>query len=407
MAISSSHRPKLRTLDIRPHTQDGERFWLLRDTLQVSEQMLLVPEPLGPALALCDGGWTLPEIEAQLAQQYRLRFQNGTVRGLVQALDDALFLENDRFHQARARALTDYRQAPFRTPALAGQSYPADPRELQAVLEGLLAEAGDIPPAPEARGLLSPHIDYPRGGAVYAKVWKRAAAAVQAAELVVLIGTDHYSDTPASLTLTRQHYATPWGVLPTDTALVDALADAIGPAAAFAGELRHRGEHALELVAVWLHHVRAGRPVPLLPILVGSFGRLVEQGASPLTDPAVTLFIETLQTLTAGRRVLWVASGDLAHVGPAFSGAPLDAPARAALRAADETVIQRLCAGDAEGFYRAIQRVGDENNVCGLAPAYLTLKALGAAEGECLAYQACPADEADTSAVTVCGVVWE
>ena len=34
----------------------------------------------------------------------------------------------------------------------------------------------------------------------------------------------------------------------------------VGADRAFAGELRHREEHALELIAVWLHHMRGGRP---------------------------------------------------------------------------------------------------------------------------------------------------
>ncbi len=400
-------RPKLRALDVRPYVQAGQRFLLLRDNLQISAQMLLVPQVLGPALALCDGTLTVAELPDALAREYRLRFQDGTLPGLVDALDEALFLDNERFQAARLRALDEYRRAPFRPPSLAGQSYPADPAELRGLLDGLLAEAGDVAPLPEARGLLSPHIDYPRGGPVYARAWKRAAAAAQAADLVVLIGTDHYSDTAASLTLTRQNYATPYGVLPTEVALVDALADAIGPEAAFAGELRHRGEHALELVAVWLHHLRGGRPVPLVPLLTGSFARFIERGAAPLSDPALAALVTTLRRATAGRRVLWVASGDLAHVGPAFNGEPLDAAGQARLTQADRGVLDRLCAGDADGFYDVIRRVGDQNNVCGLSPAYLTLKALGAAEGECVAYRVCPADDEATSVVTVGGVVFE
>lgn len=402
-----ARRPKLRALDVRPFLQDGQRFLLLRDNLQVSGQMLLVPQLLGPALALCDGTLTIAEMQTTLALHYGMRFQDGTLRDMVRTLDEACFLENERFLQAQAQALDAYRRAPFRPPALAGQSYPADPAELRALLDAYLAEVGDVVPLPEARGLFSPHIDYPRGGAVYARAWKRAAAAAHAADLVVLIGTDHYSDTAASVTLTRQNYATPFGVLPTAAKIVDALAEAVGPQAAFAGELRHRGEHSLELVAVWLHHLREGRPVELAPVLTGSFSRFIEQGASPLDDPALAALAAALRESTAGRRVLWVASGDLAHVGPAFNGEPLAAEDKTRLAQADQGVIERLCAGDAEGFYAAIQRVGDQNNICGLSPGYLMLQALGAAEGECLAYRACPADEQDTSVVTVCGVVFE
>ena len=63
-------------------------------------------------------------------------------------------------------------------------------------------------------GLISPHIDYPRGWRTYARTWQLAADAVEEAELVILLGTDHGGGAGA-LTLTRQNYATPWGVLPT------------------------------------------------------------------------------------------------------------------------------------------------------------------------------------------------
>lgn len=399
--------PKLRAVDLRTTRQNGERCYLLRDLLGISGRMLLVPAPLGPALMLCDGSHSLAEIEAHLAEHFRLKLPADALPRLVAALDEALLLDNGRFQEARARALLDYREAPFRLPALAGQAYPADPAELAALLDRLLDEAGAVTPRPEARGLLSPHIDFPRGGGVYARAWKSVSPAVESADLVVLIGTDHYAERDVSLTLTRQNYATPFGALPTDVDAVDALAQALGPEAAFAGELRHRGEHSLELVAVWLHHLRRGRPVPVIPILTGPFCRLVERGAQPLTEASLAALVDALRTVTAGRRVLWVASGDMAHVGPAFRGKPVDAAAQAAIKASDAAAIARLCAGDADGFYAAIQRIGDQNNVCGLAPAFLTLKAMGAAEGECLAYQVCPADEQHTSVVTVCGVVWE
>lgn len=400
--------PKLRALDLRPHEQDGQHYFLLRDPLQISDTMLLVPHALGPALMLCNGQWDLETIRGILGMQYGVQLEDGLLESLVEALDDAGFLENARFEAARAQALAEYRQAPFRPPALAGASYPADPAELRQALEAWLAEAGPVTPLPaEARGVLSPHIDYGRGGAVYAKVWKRAEAMIRAAEVVVLIGTDHYSDTPGSLTLTRQNYATPWGVLPTDTAIVDALAEAVGVEAAYAGELRHRAEHSLELVAVWVHHLRQGQPVALVPVLTGSFGEHIRNNASPAADPVVQRWLAALARATAGRRVVYVASGDLSHVGPAFSGDPLTPVGRALLKDADTAVIERLCAGDAEGFYRVIQEVEDINNVCGLSPAYLTLKALGQTEGECVAYQSCPADERDTSVVTVCGIVFE
>jgi hypothetical protein len=401
--------PKLRpTLDLRPIHQNGQRLLLMRDPSHISDAMLGFPQALAPVLLLCNGQWDVESIAIILAEQFHIRFEPGVLEEVIETLDQALFLDNARFAQAKQEALEAYRAAPFRPPALAGASYPADPDELRQLLDAYLAEAGDVSPASvEVRGLVSPHIDYPRGGAVYAKAWKRAAESVKAADLVILLGTDHYSDEAGSLTLTRQHYATPYGILPTAREIVDQLAEAIGPEAAYRGELRHRGEHSLELVAAWLHHLRAGQPVELVPILIGSFEHFVKEGASPLTDSNLLAVLEVLRQATHGRRVLVVASGDLSHVGPAFSGEPLDDAAKAALTVEDHAVIERMCAGDAEGFYSVIQRIEDRNNVCGLSPVYLTLKLLENAEGERVAYAVCPADDAETSVVTVCGVVLE
>ncbi|MGQ0604488.1 MAG: AmmeMemoRadiSam system protein B [Anaerolineales bacterium] len=398
--------PRLRALDIRPHRQDGHRYFLLRDPLQLSEQMLLVPAPLGAALALCDGTHDVATMRSLLTARFGAHFENGVVDELLTALDGALFLENDRYRAAQAGAVAAFRAAPFRPMNCAGSVYPADPAELRRVLDGYLAQTDGRTGDANIRGLLSPHIDYARGGQVYAQTWQRAAAAARAADLVVIFGTDHHSDSAGSLTLSPQNYATPFGVLPTAQGIVDSLAEAIGPDA-FAGELRHRGEHSLELVAVWLHHMRGGQPVEIVPILTGSFAEYIEREVSPLTDPTLQVLIETLKRETAGRRTLVVSSGDLAHIGPAFEGEPLDVQGKARIKADDDLLVDRLCAGDAEGFYNALARVHNANNVCGLSPTYLALQLLGATEGEQVGYDSCPADEDNTSVVSVVGIVFE
>jgi hypothetical protein len=293
---------------------------------------------------------------------------------------------------------------------MAGQSYPAEPAELRRLFDGYLGKingAGGTAPPAVGRGVISPHIDYHRGGPVYAAVWQQAAAMAQAADLVVLLGTDHYS-LGDRLTLTHQSYATPYGVMPTDTAIVNALAAAIGPEHAFRGELRHRGEHSLELVATWLHHMRRGRPVAMLPILTGSFADFVDGRGDPAGDALLTAFLATLrqQAWSAGRQVLVVASGDLAHVGPAFGGPKIDAAGRVRIRAADDELIQQMAAGSAEGFFAAIRREQDRNNVCGVSPFYLMLRLLGDVEGQIVSYDQCPADQRNTSLVSVCGMVF-
>jgi hypothetical protein len=254
------------------------------------------------------------------------------------------------------------------------------------------------------RGVVSPHIDYLRGGRVYSQVWRRAEAAVLEADLVLVFGTDH-SGRSGQITLTAQPYATPYGVLPGDTALVGKLADALGPDA-FADELHHRNEHSVELSAVWLHHLRPNDPPPMVPVLCGSFEHFVADGRQPDGDTRLNAFVDTLREATAGRRVLAVASADLAHVGPTFGdGFDMDGARREELAASDAALIEAMCAGDFRRFFSEVAQVGDRNRICGFSSIYLLLRYLGQTEGQAVAYAHCPADAEDASLVSICGVL--
>lgn len=398
--------PKLRPIDPRPVTHRGRPCLHLRDPLALSDRELVIPQPLAAALAHFDGERDLEHIASAFERRHGLALPIAALRSLVDALDEACLLDNERSAQAQASALLAYRAAPHRPPACAGSTYPAGPSALRRMLNGYLAQAGDADRArPDARSVFSPHIDYARGGPVYARVWRAAQAAAQAAELAVIIGTDHYGDDP--ITLTRQHVATPLGVLPAARPVVDGVADAVGRDAAFRGELRHRVEHSLELPLVWLHHMRGGAPIAVVPVLVGSFHRFMHDGGDPSADPRLGAALDALGHLTRGRRTLVIASGDLAHVGPAFGGRPLGDASKARLRREDAELLGHVHAGDADGFYRAIAATRNRNNVCGTAPFFLALKLLEAARGEARGYDVCPADEAATSVVSIAGVAFE
>jgi AmmeMemoRadiSam system protein B len=401
--MTVEQRPRLRTVDIRPTQHNGQPCYVLRDPLQLAEGALIVSQQLGPLLVLCDGQHDRDALREQLERRYGLQIGAEMLADVLEALDAALLLDTPRFAEARARRIAAYRAAPHRPLGFADQIYPADPHDLKELLDGYLDGAAGVTFAPAGRGILSPHIDFARGGPVYGAVWRRAAEWINEVDLVVLFGTDHYGG--RQITLTRQHYATPYGILPTPAALVDELAAALGPQT-LEDELLHCGEHAIELVALWLHHMRGGRPCELLPVLCGSFSDFTRSPRGPGQDPQLSRLLELLARATAGRRVAFVASGDMAHVGPAFGGAPLRGPDFARLEQSDQELIACMGRGDAEGYVEAIRRVRDRNNICGLPPVYLMLRALGATEGELVSYAQCPADDSGTSTVSVAGMTF-
>lgn len=400
-------RPKLRRIQPQWAEQNGRPVLVLRDPLALSGKVLAVPQPLAPLLALCDGTRDESALRAALEIRAGVRISPEVLASILRQLDDALLLENERSAQALEAVLQDYRSAPCRVPASAGSGYPDDAVALSQMLQGYLDRAGDVPRFPSARGLVSPHIDYMRGGGVYGRVWASAADAVREAEIAVLFGTDHMGDF-SPLTLTRQNYATPFGVLPTARDIVDTVAAAIGQEWAFRDEIHHRNEHSVELAAVWLHYVRGGAPCSIVPILCGSFERFVEGREAARTDAVIANGIGALRGALEGRRSVVIAAADLAHTGPAFGDTlPAGIVERAMGKKADRALMERMCEGDADGFLALIQEERDRRHICGLPPIYLALRLLEPAKGHAVGYDHAPADAQGASFVSFCGIVWE
>lgn len=405
-------QPKLRAIEAHLVQHRGQPVIVLRDPLRLSDQAVFLRPQLGLLLELCDGTRDESELRAALAVRAGLRLTPTALEQILAQLDDALLLDNERFAQVYTAALQEFRTAPWRPPGLAGINHPADPDELRDTLRGYMDSAPDTGQQADdrpIRGLVSPHIDYQRGGPVYAQVWDRVAEAVREAEIAIIFGTDHLSE-EEGLTLTRQHYATPWGVLPTAHHVVDAVAQAMGGKVAFRDELHHRVEHSIELAAVWLHHLLGDRrdsPCELVPILCGLFQRFVTGDDQPGQDVTMSAAIKALRAATASSRTIVVAAGDLAHVGPAFGDSyPIDFVGRARLTAADQQLMATICTGDAEAFFQGVKEEQDRRRICGLPPIYLTLRYLDGAKGEVSGYMQCPADQRSTSLVSICGIVF-
>ncbi|MFC1919278.1 AmmeMemoRadiSam system protein B [Chloroflexota bacterium] len=399
--------PKLRHVDIQPATQGGRTGIAVRDPLGISDHTLFIPQALTPLLALCDGSRDIPTLRTALMLRTGVQLSDLAIQDFVQQLDNALFLEGDLFAAAHELALDEYRNMPSRPCTGMGGSYPVDANELSTTLEQYLSivPLTDKGRARNVRGLVCPHIDFPRGGPTYAEVWQAARKAVQEIEIAIVFGTDHHSENDL-LTLTRQSYATPWGTLDTDMEAVEAITSAVGASGAFRGELRHRKEHSIESALVWLHYLLGERKCSIVPLLCGSFHRFIKGDDDILTDGTISHSIEILKGVIAGRRSLVIAAADLAHVGPAFGGLlPVDAVERARQASADQKLMETICAGDAQGFYQQIKDEGDVRNICGLPPIYWSLRLLESAEGEVTGYQQCPADHEGTSIVSICGIV--
>jgi AmmeMemoRadiSam system protein B len=390
---SSLERPKLRPLSARRIEHQGQSFVVLQDPAGVVPQPVLIPfDGYVQVVRHFDGQSTLMEIQARVLRETGHFVAIKDLEDLVRRFDEAMIIAGpafEMFHQ-------QYSQARCRPAALAGRSYAATLRSLRAQLEQLfVGRNGAGAPAVDGvatssgfRGILSPHIDFQRGGPVYTWSYRELVERSRADTFIILGVAHQYCR--RRFVLTHKDFETPLGVVPSDRSYVDDLASLAGRDL-FDDELTHRTEHSIEFQVVFLQYLLAGRrDFTIVPILVGSFHDLMERGIDPIHDPDVRRFIEALRTIEAGRgkSVAYIGGIDLCHVGPEFGDpSPVDPILQEQVRRFDGEMLDRAAAGDPEGWFRTAATIGNRWRVCGLAATYTFLHAIGPARGRLLKYE--------------------
>jgi len=236
------------------------------------------------------------------------------------------------------------------------------------------------------RGVLAPHIDFHRGGTTYGRAYRWLRGLPEGA-CVVVVGVAH-AGPPVPFVLTTKGFATPSRVIEVDRRLLDAVTSRY-PYDPFAHETVHRTEHSIEFQVTFLEHLAGRRRLTLLPILCGNFEPLCD-GRAPSAVPEIELFIAALRSALAAedRPVVVIGSVDLSHTGPRFGDAePVGPPLAASARAGDLAALDRVTAGDADGFWRAITVGGNRQRVCGLSAIYTVLRTLEPVRGRVLEYR--------------------
>ncbi len=398
-------RPRLRPVELMPVQAEGRELVALHDPDRYAQDTAVVAPEALPLLGLFDGTRTLRDMQVELMRHGASLIPMETLEELTSSLDRCLLLDNERFRQTRAERERAFAEQPVRAAAHAGSAYPAQAEDARAFLDGI---TGPVEPAPEGvlRRLIAPHIDLRLG----AEVHGAAGAALRAAgrpDVVVVLGVCHAA-CEHNFIACRKDFETPFGLVPHDGAFLDRLEARLG-ADVTTGQIVHQAEHSVEFQALWLAHLWPDDPPALVPFLVGSFHEHILAGTDPGKDDDVARFCEALRATIAedGRRVLVLASVDLSHMGPRYGhDEGLDEAAEGRLAREDEDVLERMLAGDAEGFFRSVARDENARNVCGVAPIYVTLK-VGEGTGRLLRYGQGRIDPESGSVVSYAAMAFE
>ena len=318
-------KPRLRPVQAVPIEYKGRPCVQIFDPTRLSDKPMVMSREALYILPMFDGTSTVRDIQAELIRRTGQLVLSDDIRGIIEQLDEALLLDSERFRVHVRELAAAYRRAPARRATGAGSAYPADPAALKAQLDGYFAaEFPDgLEPGANASGrlvgIVSPHIDFDRGGPSYAHAYAPLAREAAEADLFVVLGTAHFAE--GSLFIpTAKSYETPFGTLATNEELVHELARRGGGDALFAEELVHASEHSIEFQAVLLKHIFGDRPVEMLPILCGALETHVPDGQSPREVAEVSDFLDALAEVVraSGRTVCTIAGADLSHVGRFF-----------------------------------------------------------------------------------------
>jgi MEMO1 family protein len=409
----------------------------LRDPSGFTDQVAVLPLPLLDMVSLFDGDHAIAEIRDIVAARHGGVFTADDVAAVAERLDEAGFLDSPRFAERRRRIEADFAAGPTRRAAHAGGAYAGEPGALREQIAGFFSDAdgpGVLPGAapgtaldgsaldgsvldggeglaatrdfdlrspqgatsigrlrsPQLRGLLAPHIDFHRGGAVYAWAYKEVLERCDA-DLFVVLGTCH-AGMGEPFAATHKAFETPLGPVPVDRDFLDALGRRHG-GDLLAAEGAHRVEHSIEFQAVMLRWALGARPFTMVPLLASFLHEAVWTGKSAEADARVPRFLAALaDTLAASPRRICVVGGvDLAHVGPRFGDAePNTAAFLAEVERADRAMLETVTAGDAPAFFASVAADGDARRICGLSPIYAFLRVLPGARGHLIRYRQWP-----------------
>jgi MEMO1 family protein len=246
----------------------------------------------------------------------------------------------------------------LRLPAVAGQFYPADSRELTRLIRKFSAEEPGVKKT-RVRACLVPHAGYIYSGGVAGAVFARMIFPKQ----ILVLGVRHSPMGEDLAILSEGAWRTPLGDAPVDGTLAQQVKAAC-PSLREDG-VAHSREHSLEVEIPFLQILDPG--FSFVPVAVG------------------TLYFEELHELGMGLarvfkeskdEIVLVTSSDMNHYEPDDIS-----------RIKDAKAIDQMKAVDPKGLFEVCRK--EKISMCGLGPAVAMLTAmkdLGVERGEVVRY---------------------
>jgi AmmeMemoRadiSam system protein B len=399
MIWDPTYKPQLRPLEAFPLPDGHGPSIALRDRTGLSDVVLNLSEGALRVLVLMDGVNTCDDIRREFQTAVGQEVPINTFQSMLQQLEKAHFLEGPEFEAYYEAKLGAYREAGVRPMPYAAEHGIDE----SGSLFGDMLKSAEAPSIPGTiRGVVAPHLDYPRGRPCYAAAYG-ALRGRKPPTRVVILGTNHFGRS-TSVVATANGFATPLGTVHTDRAFLERLEDRCGYLRTF--ELDHAREHSIELQVGWLQHLFGGDAFEIVPVLCPD--PCGPSGTAPPDGQGVDLrdFAHALGELIADdpNDTLLVAGADLSHVGAEFGDEQrLDPPFLDQVRRRDRNALDNLEANNPTAFIEGVAQQDNPTRVCSAGCLFALTTAIPDARGVVLRYH--QAVDQDSHRCVTCAAV--
>lgn len=387
--------------------------YLLYDRSGLSKAQLVVSAQVIYVISLLDGSRSELDLQEVIERETGVRAQIGEIEEIINNLAAALFLDDANFRDYYENLQSEFFSSPVRKMVCAGSAYINDKDILSNDLSLMIsqapkaAEEGRITNAarPAPKGVIVPHMDFSRAaqgyGQVYAELKKYSPP-----EAVLIIGTAHQA-LKNRFAICNKDFAIPPGTVKVHQEYTQELISRCENEIDLCGDMfAHRFEHSIELQAVWLHHIWQNQ-VKIIPLLAGSVDDYYSRPDEIAHDRQICALVNAVRDMLAGRKIMVMASVDLAHIGKRFGDSrEIDDEFLAQTREADFEYLEYVKAGDGLGAFRNLSGHNDSYHVCGTSSIYLLNSVLAGVSGRMLGYYQCVTEQLK-QAVTCASVIYE
>jgi hypothetical protein len=362
------------------HDQHGYELISGKGRLYLSGQAVL----LG---FLMNGKRSREEIMQKFENRYGLKLTNKDFGRFVRALRKYGFLEDregDYLTSKLRWSIMEEQKKRFqkkriREPYFAGSWYKDNPEELAKDLGICFASVDRCKLGihgkrmERLKGIIVPHSNIELSGSCAAWAYQAVAERLLP-DLVVLLAPDHFRFIKYPFSILAKDFRTPLGLVKVDRDIIKMLGEKCN-FNIFAYNTIHMVEHSIEIQLLFLQYLYRNdmKRLRIIPILCGQ---------EPLSSTTINnhreQFLQLLQKiiLKSGRKVVFIASGDLIH-SDGWRPTPH-------FHKKNKEMIHLLEEGDAEDFRRRL-KFGRYRS-CGIMPFYVFLRLLAPTRGKVLNY---------------------